>query len=205
MNPELIVMLTHNDRTVENAAEIKPDSRLLVTPVTFSHGFVWPDEKLVVVTDTEIYGAGYRKAKARRNSGEKIAAFTDLNKGDYVVHEDHGVGVYHGTVRLQSEGTYRDYLLIQYHGTDKLYVPVEQLARVQKYIGNPNSAPKLNRLGGGDWQKQKSKVKAGLKQLAFDLVKLYAQRSQKTGYAFGPDTPWQREFEDQFPYEVVVS
>ena len=188
---------------VENAGEIKPDSRLLITPITFSHGFIWQAEKLVVVTDTEIYGAGYRKAKARRNSGEKIAAFTDLNKGDYVVHEDHGVGVYHGTVRLQSEGTYRDYLLIQYHGTDKLYVPVEQLARVQKYIGNPNVAPKLNRLGSGDWQRQKSKVKAGLKQLAFDLVKLYAQRSQKTGYAFGPDTPWQREFEDQFPYELT--
>ena len=188
---------------VETASEMQSGAKLLVMPVTLSRGFVWPDAKLAVVTDTEIYGAGYRKAKARRNSGEKIAAFTDLKQGDYVVHEDHGVGIYHGTVRLQSEGTYRDYLLIQYHGTDKLYVPVEQLARVQRYIGNPNAQPKLNKLGGGDWQKQKSKVKAGLKQLAFDLVKLYAQRAQHTGYAFGPDTPWQREFEDQFPYELT--
>ena len=195
--------LSLQPQMVESAGSVKPGSRLLVIPATISHGFVWPEAKLAVVADTELYGAGYRKSKARRHSGEKIAAFTDLKPGDYVVHEDHGVGVYHGTVRLQSEGTYRDYLLIQYHGTDKLYVPVEQLARVQRYIGNPNAQPKLNKLGGGDWQRQKSKVKAGLRALAFDLVKLYAQRSQRTGYAFGPDTPWQREFEDQFPYELT--
>ena len=175
----------------------------IVLPITLSHGFVWPEAKLVVVSDTDIYGAGYRKAKSRRSSGEKIAAFTDLKVGDYVVHEDHGVGIYQGTTRIQSEGTYRDYLLIQYLGTDKLYVPVEQLERVQRYIGNPNQPPKLNKLGGGDWQKQKSKVKEGLRKLAFDLVKLYAQRSQRKGYAFAPDTPWQREFEDQFPYELT--
>ena len=175
----------------------------LVLPMTLSHGFLWPGAKLAVVADTDIYGAGYRKAKSRRNAGEKIAAFTDLKVGDYVVHEDHGVGIYQGTVRLQSEGTYRDYLLIQYQGSDKLYVPVEQLERVQRYIGNPNQPPKLNRLGGGEWQKQKGKVKEGLKKLAFDLVQLYAQRSQHKGYAFGADTPWQREFEDHFPYELT--
>ena len=175
----------------------------LVLPMTLSHGFVWPAAKLVLIADTDIYGAGYRKAKSRRNAGEKIAAFTDLKVGDYVVHEDHGVGIYQGTVRLQSEGTYRDYLLIQYQGSDKLYVPVEQLERVQRYIGNPNQPPKLNKLGGGEWQKQKGKVKEGLKKLAFDLVQLYAQRSQRKGYAFSADTPWQREFEDHFPYELT--
>ena len=175
----------------------------VVLPGTLSHGFIWPEAKLAVVADTDIYGSGYRKAKSRRNAGEKIAAFTDLKVGDFVVHEDHGVGVYQGTVHLQSEGTYRDYLLIQYHGTDKLYVPIEQLERVQKYIGNPNQPPKLNRLGGGDWQKQKAKVKEGLKKLAFDLIALYAKRSQQKGYAFHPDTPWQREFEDRFPYELT--
>ena len=175
----------------------------IVLPGTLSHGFIWPDARLAVVSDTDIYGSGYRKAKSRRNAGEKIAAFTDLKVGDFVVHEDHGVGVYQGTVHLQSEGTYRDYLLIQYHGTDKLYVPIEQLERVQRYIGNPNQPPKLNRLGGGDWQKQKAKVKEGLKKLAFDLIALYAKRSQQKGYAFHPDTPWQREFEDRFPYELT--
>ena len=127
-----------------------------VLPMTLSKGFIWPDAKLVIVSDTDLYGAGYRKAKTRRNSGERIAAFTDLKVGDYVVHEDHGVGIYQGTVRLQSEGTYRDYLAIQYLGSDKLYVPTEQLDRIQRYIGNPNAAPKLNRLGGGEWQRQKS-------------------------------------------------
>lgn len=176
---------------------------VLVLPMTLSKGFIWPDARLVVVSDTELYGAGYRRAKTRKNSGERIAAFTDLKIGDYVVHEDHGVGIYQGTVRLQSEGTYRDYLAIQYLGNDKLYVPTEQLDRVQRYIGNPNSAPKLNRLGGGEWQKQKSKVKAGLKELAFDLVKLYAAREQHHGHAFGTDTQWQKQFEDQFPYELT--
>ena len=175
----------------------------VVLPGTLSHGFLWPEAKLAVVADTDIYGAGYRKARSRRTAGEKIAAFTDLKVGDYVVHEDHGVGVYQGTVHLQSEGAYRDYLLIQYQGTDKLYVPIDQLERVQRYIGNPNQPPKLNRLGGGDWQKQKSKVKEGLRKLAFDLVALYAKRSQSHGYAFHPDTPWQREFEDRFPYELT--
>ena len=176
---------------------------VLVLPMTLSHGFIWPEAKLAVVSDTDVYGAGYRKTRSRKNAGERIAAFTDLKVGDYVVHEDHGVGIYQGTVHLQSEGTYRDYLLIQYQGSDKLYVPIEQLERVQRYIGNPNQPPKLNRLGGGDWQKQKAKVKEGLKKLAFDLVALYARRSQHHGYAFGPDTPWQQQFEDQFPYELT--
>ena len=176
---------------------------VLVLPMTLSKGFLWPDAKLAIVSDTDLYGAGYRRTKTRKTSGERIATFTDLKVGDYVVHEDHGVGIYQGTIRLQSEGTYRDYLAIQYQGADKLYVPIEQLDRVQRYIGNPNALPKLNRLGGGEWQKQKSKVKAGLKELAFDLVKLYASREQHKGHAFGADTTWQKQFEDQFPYELT--
>lgn len=174
-----------------------------IVPVTLSGGFVWPEARLAIASDTDIWGAGYRKSRSRRNSGEKIAAFTDLKAGDYVVHEDHGVGIYQGTVHMQSEGACRDYLLIQYAGTDKLYVPVEQLQRVQRYIGNPNQPPKLNRIGGGEWAKQKGKVKESLKKLAFDLVALYAKRSQQKGFAFSPDTPWQHEFEDQFPYELT--
>lgn len=178
-------------------------SSTVILPLSLTHGFIWREAGLIVVADTDIYGSGYRKAKSRKNSGEKIASFTDLNIGDYVVHEDHGVGIYGGTVHMQSEGTFRDYLLISYLGEDKLYVPIEQLERVQKYIGNPNQPPKLNKLGGGEWEKQKAKVKEGIKKLAFDLVKLYARRSQETGYAFPPDGPWQREFEDQFPYELT--
>jgi len=180
-----------------------PPGQITVLPLTIASGFIWPEARMAVISDTEVFGAGYRKAKSRRNAGERVASFTDLKVGDFVVHEDYGVGLYQGTVQMNSGGTRRDYLLIAYQGTDRLYVPIEQLARVQKYIGNPNNPPALNNLGGSQWQKQKSKVKDSLKKLAFDLVALYAKRSQETGYAFSPDTPWQRQFEDMFPYELT--
>jgi len=179
------------------------DGGVTILPITLSHGFVWEEGKLAVVTDSDIWGSSYRKARSKANAGEKISSFTELKPGDYVVHEHHGVGVFQGTVHMQNDGAYHDYLMITYAGTDKLYVPVEQLSAIQRYIGNPNQPPKLNRIGGGDWEKQKAKVKEGLKKLAFDLVELYARRSNQTGYAFAPDTPWQREFEDQFPYELT--
>ncbi len=177
---------------------------VVICPVTLRSGFVLKDCGTVVVSDADIWGEGYRKSKSRKHSGERISTFTDLKVGDYVVHEDHGVGIYRGTTRIQSEGAWRDYLLIQYDGNDKLYVPVEQLERVQRYIGNPNQPPKLNRLGGGEWARQKGKVKESLKTLAFDLKELYAERSRNTGYAFGPETAWQREFEDEFPWELTA-
>ena len=186
--------------TLENNLII---GEVLLLPMTLSKGFVWPEAKLALVADSDIYGAGYRKARTRRNTGERIAAFTDLNVGDYVVHETHGVGIYQGTIRLQSEGTDRDYLYIQYQGNDKLYVPTDQLDRVQRFIGSQGQAPKLNKLGGGEWQRQKAKVKAGIKAMAFDLVKLYGMRQAQKGHAFSKDTPWQRQFEDNFPYELT--
>lgn len=184
-------------------SEDKLTDAITICPETLSGGFVWPESSLAVVTDSDIWGAGLRKTKSRRTTGEKIAAFTDLKVGDYIVHEDHGVGIYQGTVKMQSDGATREYLLLQYHGTDKLYVPVESLQRVQRYIGNPQQPPKLSRIGSSEWKNQKSKVKEGLKKLAFDLVQLYARREQQKGYAFSPNTPWQREFEDQFPYELT--
>ncbi|MBQ2954656.1 MAG: transcription-repair coupling factor [Clostridia bacterium] len=186
-----------------------PADAIQVLPGTLSHGFCWPEAGLCVISDTDVYGAGYRKAKKKQAAGERIAAFTDLKPGDYVVHEDYGVGVFQGIVQVKLGGKdgspiiRRDYLRIQYAGTDELSIPVEQFERIQRYIGNPNAAPKLNKLGTGDWGKQKARVKEGLRQLAFNLVTLYARRSQQTGFAFSADTPWQREFEDQFPYELT--
>ena len=187
-----------------DAAEKAPEGVSAVLPATLSRGFLVPECGLSVVSDADIWGEGYRKAKSRKNTGERISTFTDIKVGDYVVHEDHGVGVFRGMTRLQSEGTWRDYLLIQYNGNDKLYVPVEQLERVQRYIGNPNQPPKLNSLGGGEWARQKGKVRESLKTLAFDLKKLYAERTRNTGFAFSPDTPWQKEFEDEFPWELTA-
>ena len=184
--------------------EVPGSGEAMILPLTLSRGFVLRDCGAAVVSDADIWGEGYRKSKSRKHSGERISTFTDLKVGDYVVHEDHGVGIYRGTTRIQSEGTWRDYLLIQYNGNDKLYVPVEQLDRVQRYIGNPNQTPKLNNLGGGEWARQKGKVKESLKTLAFDLKALYAERSQNTGFAFSPETSWQREFEDEFPWELTA-
>ena len=175
----------------------------IIFPATLSRGFVCEEMKLALLSDTDLFGAGYKKARKTRTSSEKIDAFTDLKEGDPVVHEHHGVGIFRGTVRLQTEGTWRDYVLIQYRGSDKLYVPADQFDRVQKYIGSADSMPPLNSLGGGDWEKQKKRVKAGLKKLAFDLVKLYADRKSTPGHAFAPDTIWQRQFEDAFPYELT--
>ena len=188
--------------------ETLPADRVQILPGTLSHGFIWPEGGLVVVSDTDVYGAGYRKARKHNHKGEKIAAFTDLKPGDFVVHEEYGVGIYLGTTQIKTGGmganaVRRDYLQIQYNGKDKLNVPIEQLARVQRYIGNPANPPKLNSLGSGEWNKQKAKVKEGLKKMAFDLVRLYAERTKETGFAFSPDTPWQRQFEDQFPYELT--
>ncbi len=203
---ETLGELGEKARLLEEGGAANPGETVIL-PITLSGGFRIAGGDgapgTVVVSDADIWGEGYRKAKKRKNSGERISTFTDLKVGDYVVHEDYGVGIYQGITRVQSEGTWHDYLLILYAGTDKLYVPVEQLERVQRYIGNPNQPPKLNRLGGGEWDRQKGKVRESLKSLAFDLKELYAERMQHTGYAFSPDTPWQREFEDEFPWELT--
>ncbi|NLB90170.1 MAG: transcription-repair coupling factor, partial [Clostridiales bacterium] len=174
-----------------------------ICPINYHQGFIWDEEKLVVITDKDIYGEGFQRRKSRKKAGEKISSFTDLKEGDYVVHESHGVGIYQGTISLVSEGIKRDYIYIQYQGNDKLYVPVDQMDRVQRYIGAQGHAPKINRLSGGEWEKQKSKVKAGIKAMAFDLAKLYAARQVISGFAFSADTPWQSDFEDNFPYELT--
>ncbi len=173
----------------------------VILPFTLNRGFLYPELRLAVVAESDIYGVNRQKSRARAKSGEKLAAFTDLKVGDYVVHENHGIGQYMGMVRLASEGTYRDFLHIRYQGADKLYVPTDQLDRVQKYIGSEGETPRLNRLSGGEWQRQKSKVRQSIRAIAGDLLKLYARREAVPGFAFDPDTPWQREFEDSFPYE----
>lgn len=173
-----------------------------IYPLMLSDGFQYPNIKLAVLVEGDVYGAKGKKRAKKEQKGSKIASFTDLNVGDYVVHEMHGIGIYQGTKRLTSEGASRDYLLVQYQGSDKLYIPADHLDRIQKYIGGgEGAAPKLSKLGGKDWEKQKSKVRESLKELAFDLVQLYAQRQKNKGHAFGKDTLWQQEFEENFPYE----
>ena len=173
----------------------------VILPANLSSGFVFPECGLNVFCENDLFGKGSVKRRASTAADKKITAFTELNVGDYVVHENHGIGQYLGTVRLTIDGRSRDFLNIRYAGTDKLYVPTDQMDRIQKYIGSEGDAPKLNSLSGGSWQKQKAKVKRAIKEIAGDLINLYAERSSAPGYAFSPDTPWQREFEDLFPFE----
>lgn len=176
---------------------------VILLPIAYTKGFYHPAARLCVLSDSDIYGTAYQRARKKQSAGERIASFTDLKTGDYVVHDLHGVGLYKGIVQLDNDGAKRDYLLIQYAGTDKLYVPADQFDRVTKFIGAEHALPKLNRLGGQEWERQKGKVKAGLKKLAFDLAELYAKRAKNTGYAFSHENPWQQEFEDMFPYELT--
>ncbi len=176
---------------------------VIILPMAYTNGFVWDEGKFVFITDGDIYGTGFHKRKSRKTSGEKITSFTQLKENDFVVHENHGIGIYQGVISLESEGVKKDYLYIQYYGNDKLYVPVDQMDRIQKFIGGQGQTPKINRLSGGEWQKQKGKVKASIKEMAFDLSKLYAARQAVPGNAFGEDTPWQAAFEDNFPYELT--
>lgn len=134
--------------------------------------------------------------------GVAIDSFVDLSVGDYVVHETNGIGIYQGIVKIQTDGINRDFIYIAYQGGDKLYVPVEQLDVVQKYIGGGEEhTPKVNRLGSREWQNTKARVKKSIRDMTEELTALYKQRETVQGYAFGADTPWQRQFEDDFPYE----
>jgi len=186
---------------MENCPQSLTRGLPVILPFNLSGGFSFPEAELMVFSENDIFGKGKQHKRAATKTGDKIAVFTELRVGDYVVHESHGVGQYMGTVRLQVENSYRDFLHIRYGGTDKLYVPTDQMDRVQKYIGSDGEQPKLNRLSGGEWQKQKAKVKRAIRELAFDLIKLYAERSSAPGFPFSPDTPWQHEFEDAFPFE----
>lgn len=166
-------------------------------------GFELTPVKIALITDWEIYGQPKRTRIVRTNTqqGAKIAHFTDLRPGDYVVHVNHGIGKYGGIKQLEVGGVRKDYLFVQYAGEDKLYVPTDQIGLLQKYLGADATAPKLYKLGGNEWNRVKQKVKESVKDLANDLVALYAARQKIRGLSFSPDTVWQREFEDAFPYE----
>jgi transcription-repair coupling factor (superfamily II helicase) len=165
-------------------------------------GFEVPGLRLAVLTERELFGRRPRPARVRRASpGARLQSYEDLQVGDYVVHTTHGIGQYLGTTTLTVQGKRRDYLVLRYEGTDRLYVPTDQIGLVQKYIGGEGRAPKVSRLGGGEWARVKQRVKESVRHMAEELLALYAARQTLRGHAFAPDTPWQREFEDAFPYE----
>ena len=178
------------------------NGHVIVTHGSISEGFEYPDIKLVVVSDKEIFGEDKKLIKHPKvRKGRQIDLFTDLNLGDYVVHRAHGIGQYVGMEQLCVDNVTKDYLKIKYQSNDYLYVPTDQLNYIQKFIGSEGRNPKLNKLGGTEWVKSKNKVKESLRELAEELITLHAKREAIKGFSFAQDTIWQKQFEDMFPYE----
>ncbi|MDI6893931.1 MAG: transcription-repair coupling factor [Bacillota bacterium] len=173
---------------------------VLVTEGDLETAFELPSLNLAVVTDAAVYGRPKRRQLPRPREGVRLE-LGELRPGDYVVHQSHGIGRYLGVRTLEIEGAHRDYLFVQYAGGDALYVPTEQVHLVQKYVGPEGHQPRLNRLGGTEWTRARNRVKESVRQMAQELLRLYAFRQALPGYAFSPDSPWQGEFEDSFRYE----
>ncbi|MGP7819511.1 transcription-repair coupling factor [Niallia sp. 01092] len=167
-------------------------------------GFELPMLKMTVITEEELFKTKTKKSSKRRqklSNAERIKSYSELKVGDYVVHVNHGIGKYLGIETLQINGVHKDYLHLRYQGSDKLYVPVEQIDLVQKYVGSESKEPKIYKLGGNDWKRVKKKVESSVQDIADDLIKLYAEREASVGYGFSPDGEMQKEFELSFAYQ----
>ncbi len=186
----------------------KPELKLTQGQVMASYGFLhkgfaYATAKFVVVTEGDIFGAKARARKSRQKkySGKSIQSFNELSVGDYVVHEDHGLGIYRGIEKIRVDMVTKDYIKIEYGDGGNLYVPVSGLDVLQKYAGQDAKKPKLHKLNSQDWKKTKSRVKGAVQEIAKELVLLYAKRQQLQGFQFSKDTVWQHEFEELFPFE----
>ncbi|MBM6854668.1 transcription-repair coupling factor [Mediterraneibacter glycyrrhizinilyticus] len=166
-----------------------------------AEGYEYPMLKFTVISETDIFGKKKKKKKRRRYEGQKIQDFAELKPGDYVVHENHGLGIYQGIEKIEVDKVTKDYLKISYAEGGILYIPVGQMDLIQKYAGSDAKKPKLNKLGTAQWVKTKSQVKRAVQAVAKDLVELYAVRQKSEGFVYGPDTVWQKEFEEMFPFE----
>ncbi|MBE3035859.1 MAG: transcription-repair coupling factor, partial [Candidatus Atribacteria bacterium] len=215
-----IIILVRNEGRVQRLGEILEErgverfttgrleeytvlqSSIFISYGYLNYGFRLPYLKVIFITDQEIFGKERNKRyKLTRRKSEPFSTIMDISPGDYVVHLDHGIGIYNGMVNLTVKGVKQDYLLIEYAQGDKLYVPVDQLNLVHKYIGIKNKTPKIYRLGGVSWGKAKGKAKRSIQKLAQELYNLYVARKEIRGFAFSKDNNWQQELEMSFPYE----
>ena len=177
------------------------DGEIMVTYGHVTEGYEYPMLKFMVISETDIFGKTKKKKKRKTYEGQKILNFAELKAGDYVVHENHGLGIYQGIEKIEIDKVAKDYMKISYAGGGNLYIPATQLDLIQKYASADAKKPKLNRLGGQEWTKTKTRVRGAVKEIAKDLVQLYAARQEKAGFVYGEDTVWQREFEEMFPFE----
>ena len=193
--------LKQNEFYASPLTENGKDTGIFISSGEIRNGFEFPYAKTVVIAEKDIYGTQKKRLRRHTENGQEINAFTDLHAGDYVVHDTHGIGKYVGIKTIETDGVHKDYLEIHYSGHDVLYVPTDQIQFLQRYIGNEGEAPRLSRMGGADWKKARAKAQKSIDNLAEKLVALYAKREITDGYAFPPDTPFQQEFEEAFPYE----
>lgn len=187
--------------TPQKEHEIK-SGEVMVSYGKIKKGYEYPDLRFVVISESDIFGTEKKKKKKRRvYEGERIQSFSDLNVGDYVVHENHGLGIYRGIEKVEVDKIVKDYIKIEYAKGGNLYILATQLELIQKYAGADAKKPKLNRLGTQEWNRTKLKVHRAVADIAQDLVELYAKRQNREGYRYGEDTVWQKEFEEMFPFE----
>lgn len=191
----------YNMRTLVDDLGLYPDIEL--KKGALSAGVEIPEKKLCYISDADIFGRKEKTYRGRRRdrTGAPIQNFTDIKVGDYVVHENHGIGVYKGIEQLTAAGITGDYLKVEYGGNDMLYVPVSQLDLIQKYVGSEGIKPRVNRLSGNEWKKTKARAKAAVAEMANELIEAIAERQARPGFAFSRDSLWQKEFEEKFPYE----
>lgn len=195
------------DKEMMRSEEISWDpGKVYITDYYLPRGMRFPDSGLLILTNEEIFGTGHKKPKryAPRKK-QDLLNYQDLETGDYVVHEIYGIGTYVGTETMEYDGIVKDYIKISYKGTDVVYVPTDEMHFVTKYIGNGGAKPRISALGGMDWKKSKARAKKAVDAIAEDLLELYAKRSKEKGFMFSTDSPWQKEFEDQFPYDDTPS
>lgn len=178
------------------------DGRIQIIEGALQTGFELPKEKIVAITEKEIFHTTTKKRARRQtiSNAERLKSYSDLKNGDYVVHANHGIGKYIGMQTLEVDGVHQDYMTILYQNDDKLFIPVTQLNLIQKFVASEAKSPKINKLGGSEWTKTKRKVSSKIEDIADDLIQLYATRESEKGYAFPPDDAYQKEFEDAFPY-----
>jgi transcription-repair coupling factor (superfamily II helicase) len=214
-----MVMVCETDRQVSRlAAILEPHGVTAVTAVPFpqrlrpgrvsicrgslSAGFLWPGDGLAVVTEAEIFGPRVKRPRRSKKSVHtELLAFSDLKQGDLVVHDEHGIGQYDGLVKLDLEGTVNDFLLVVYRGDDRLYLPVDRMGLIQKYMGVEGMMPALDKMGGRSWERAKEKVRQSAEKIAGELLKIYAQRKVNAGHGYGAADSHFADFEADFPYE----
>lgn len=184
-----------------NDSLVHASGRVALMAGNFSGGYEYPDNKTVMITQGRAQNSTRKKRKTKKNKSEEIRSLADIQEGDLVVHSGHGIGRFIGIRKLEFDGIIKDYITIQYAGTDKLYIPVTQLDLVSKYIGpRDDSGVRLNKLSSNEWQRTRNNVKRAVKDMAHELIELYAKREQSEGFAFYPDDELQHDFEERFPY-----